>query len=54
MITQWHIDQLQARIEELERENIETTNALCELENRLQAQLDAIITYTMFEPNDVM
>jgi len=53
MITQWHIDQLQARIEELEKENVETTNALYELENRLQAQLDALITYTMFEPNDV-
>lgn len=61
MITQWHIDTLDAhitalqeRIAELERENIETTNALYEMENRLQAQLDAIITYTMFEPNDVM
>ena len=54
MITQWHIDRLEKRIAELERENIETTNALYELENRLQAQLDSLITYTMFDPNDVM
>jgi hypothetical protein len=42
----------------LEQENIETTNALYELENRLQAQLDALINYTMSlkdweKPNDV-
>lgn len=61
MITQSHIDGLDARIialqkrvEELERENVETTNALYELENELQSQLDALITYTLFEPNDVM
>jgi prefoldin subunit 5 len=53
MITQWHIDRLEKRIVELERENVETTNALYEMENRLQSQLDALITYTMFEPNDV-
>lgn len=45
---------LENRVKILEEENIETTNALYELENRLQAQLDALITYTMFEPNDVM
>lgn len=44
---------LEARVAKLEEENVETTNALYELENRLQAQLDALITYTMFEPNDV-
>ena len=59
MITQWHIDLLQDRIDELERENVETTNALYELENRLQAQIDALISHTMapdeiFFPNDVM
>lgn len=59
MITQWHIDQLQDRIDELERENVETTNALYKLENRLQAQIDALINYTMapdeiFLPNGVM
>ena len=50
MITQWHIDQLQARIlylenrvRILEEENVGTTNALYEIENRLQAQLDALI-----------
>lgn len=59
MITQWHIDQLQDRIDELERENVETTNSLYKLENRLQAQIDALISHTMapdeiFLPNDVM
>ena len=60
MITQSHIDYLnnriqalQARIEELEKENVATTNTLYELENEIQSQLDALITYTMFEPNDV-
>ena len=60
MITQCHIDHLnnriealQARVAELEKENVETTNALYELENKLQSQLDALITYTLFEPNDV-
>ena len=61
MITQSHIDflnerinALQARVEELEKENVATTNSLYELENELQSQLDALITYTFFEPNDVM
>lgn len=60
MITQSHIDYLnnriealQARVAELEKENVATTNSLYELENELQSQLDALITYTMFEPNDV-
>jgi len=49
---------LENRIKILEDENVETTNALYELENRLQAQLDALINYTMMnrnweEPNDV-
>jgi len=34
--------QLIARIEKLENENIEITNCLYELENRLQAQIDSI------------
>ena len=59
MITQWHIDQLLIRIEELEKENVGTTNALYEMENRLQSQLDALINHMMapdeiFLPNDVM
>ena len=42
----------------LEQENIETTNALYKLENNLQAQIDALINYTMMNnyweaPNDV-
>lgn len=45
---------LEARVARLEDENVGTTNALYELENRLQAQLDSLITYTMFEPNDVL
>ena len=60
MITQSHIDYLnnriealQARVTELEKENVATTNTIYELENELQSQLDALITYTLFEPNDV-
>lgn len=34
------IQSLEARVERLERENVETTNALYEVENRLQAQID--------------
>lgn len=49
---------LEDKVRILEQENIETTNALYELENRLQAQLDALINYTMSlkdweKPNDV-
>jgi len=49
---------LENRVRILEQENIETTNALYEMENRLQAQIDALINYTMMnrfweEPNDV-
>ena len=49
---------LEDRVKMLEQENIETTNALYEMENRLQAQIDALINYTMSmkdweEPNDV-
>jgi len=49
---------LENRVKILEGENIETTNALYELENRLQAQIDALINYTMSlkdweKPNDV-
>lgn len=45
---------LEARVARLEDENVSTSNMLYELENRLQPQLDALITYTMFAPNDVM
>lgn len=34
--------ELEKRIEKLEQENIELTNALYEVENRLQAQIDNI------------
>lgn len=49
---------LEDRVKILEDENIATTNALYELENRLQAQIDALINYTMSlkdweKPNDV-
>jgi uncharacterized protein YutE (UPF0331/DUF86 family) len=49
---------LEDKIRLLEDENVETTNALYEMENRLQAQIDALINYTMKlkdweEPNDV-
>jgi hypothetical protein len=49
---------LENRVKILEDENIETTNALYELENRLQSQIDALINYTMSlkdweQPNDV-
>lgn len=53
---------LEDKIKILEDENIGTTNALYELENRMQSQIDALINYTMQmksemnkwgEPNDV-
>lgn len=49
---------LENRVKILEDENTETTNALYEMENRLQAQIDALINYTMSlkdweKPNDV-
>jgi len=51
---------LEDKVRILEQENIETTNALYEMENRLQAQIDALINYTMtmraeweIPPNDV-
>ena len=37
-----YISDLESRVDELEMENIETTNALYELENRLQAKIDKI------------
>lgn len=48
------VAELEARVRALEEENVGATNALYEAENRLQSQLDALITYTMFAPNDVM
>jgi hypothetical protein len=40
---------LEARVLKLEQENIELTNALYEVENRLQAQIDNIhpVTYNL-------
>lgn len=37
-----YISELESRVDQLEIENIETTNALYELENRLQAKIDKI------------
>ena len=34
------IQSLETRVERLEKENVETTNALYEVENRLQSQID--------------
>ena len=34
------IQSLEARVERLERENVEITNCLYEMENRLQSQID--------------
>jgi len=42
-----YLQYLENRVKILEQENIETTNALYEMENRLQAQIDALINYTM-------
>jgi len=58
MTDQEYLQFLENRVKILEDENIETTNALYEMENRLQAQIDALINYTMQytnwgEPNDV-
>jgi hypothetical protein len=44
---------LEDKIKILEEENVETTNALYEMENRLQAQLDALISYTMINNIEV-
>lgn len=44
---QAQIDFLEQRVAILERENTGTTNALYEIENRLQSQLDALTNYTM-------
>lgn len=58
METNDYLQFLENRVKILEQENVETTNALYELENRLQAQIDALINYTMQlkdweKPNDV-
>jgi len=59
MNTEDYLQFLENRVKILEQENIETTNALYEMENRLQSQIDALITYTMSMkaeweiPNDV-
>ena len=37
-----YISELESRVDELEMENVNTTNALYELENRLQAKIDKI------------
>jgi hypothetical protein len=44
---------LEDRVKILEDENVETTNALYEMENRLQAQIDALINYTMLNKTEV-
>jgi hypothetical protein len=44
-----YVQENKERIEKLEAENVELTNALYEVENRLQAQIDNIhpVTYTL-------
>ena len=44
---QAQIEFLEQRVAILERVNAGTTNALYEVENRLQSQLDALTNYTM-------
>jgi predicted nucleic acid-binding Zn-ribbon protein len=47
------ITALEARVLKLEAENINTTNCLYEIENRLQAQIDNIhpVTYNLTNKN---
>ena len=51
--TEDYLQFLENRVKILEDENVETTNALYEMENRLQAQIDALINYTMLNTNEV-
>ena len=51
--TEDYLQFLENRVKILEDENVETTNALYEIENRLQAQIDALINYTMLNTNEV-
>ena len=44
---------LEDKIKILEGENVETTNCLYEIENRLQTQIDALINYTMLNKTEV-
>lgn len=44
---------LEQKVKILEDENVGTTNALYEIENRLQAQIDALINYTMMNNIEV-
>jgi hypothetical protein len=62
MTDQERIRFLEDKLKILEDENIGTTNALYEIENRMQSQIDALIRYTMNledrvrywgEPNDI-
>lgn len=52
-----HLLYLTDRVRILEGENIETTNALYEIENRLQSQIDILINHILslkhLETNDV-
>ena len=50
---QAQIEFLEERVAILERENTGTTNALYEIENRLQSQLDALTNYTMRNREDL-
>jgi hypothetical protein len=56
--TEEHLRYLSQRVKILEDENIATTNALYEMENRLQSHIDALINYTISPkhseiPNDI-
>lgn len=52
-----HLLYLADRVTILEGENVETTNALYEIENRLQSQIDILINHILslkhLETNDV-
>lgn len=47
MTDQERITFLEQKVALLEQENVGTTNALYEIENRLQGQIDSLINYTM-------
>jgi hypothetical protein len=47
------LKELEARVEELERENIETTNSMYEIANSLEARIDILASEPYKLPKDV-
>ena len=47
------LKQLEARVEELERENVETTNSIYEIANSLEARIDILASEPYKLPKDV-